>query len=211
MIEKTAYFLGRNDEEPNVLLAVELCETNNIAGIEEIVQGLSDKKEQLANDCIKVLYEIGERKPELIADYVTDFLKLLKSRNNRLVWGGMTALAEIASLRPKEIFENRSIVFQAYENGSVITRDNSISVFAGLAKADKQYEQEMFDILMKHLRTCKPREVGQHAERTFICVNQDNSAVFSEVLRYRRDHLTEAQKKRVDKLIRKIDTNKYMR
>ncbi len=209
MIEKTAFFLGRNDEEPNIALAVELCETNHTAGIEEIVQGLSDKKEQLANDCVKILYEIGERRPELIADYVADFLKLLKSRNNRLVWGGMTALAEIAFLRSKEIFENRSIVYQAYENGSVITRDYSISVFACLAKADRQYEEEMLAILMKHLRTCRPKEVGQHAERALICVNENNSAEFAEVLRYRRNHLTEAQKKRVDKLLKKIDTNNY--
>ncbi len=207
MIEKTAYFLGRNDEVPNISLAIELCETNHTAGIKEIVLGLSDQKEQLANDCIKVLYEIGERKPVLIADYVTDFIGLLKSRNNRLVWGGMTALAEIASLRPKEIFENRNILFQAYENGSVITRDNSISVFAGVAKADKQYEKEMWEFLIRHLKTCRPKEVGQHAERAFICVNQDNSAEFSEVLRYRRDHLTDTQKKRVDKLLKLIETN----
>lgn len=209
MIEKTAYLLGRNDEEPNIALALELCETKNTDGIKEIVDGLYNNKEQLANDCIKVLYEIGERKPELIEDYVVDFIQLLKSRNNRLVWGAMTALAEIAFLRSKEIFENKNIVIDAYQNGSVITRDYSISVFAGLAKAEKQYEKEMFALLLEHLKTCRPKEVGQHAERAFLCVNQDNSAEFCEVLHDRRDHLTDAQKKRVDKLIKQIEKNHF--
>lgn len=207
MIEKTAYYLGRNDEEPNIALALELCDTNNMDGVKEIVQGLSDKTELLANDCIKVLYEIGERKPELIADYVMEFIQLLKSRNNRLVWGGMTAIAQLALLRPKEIFENRSIVIDAYEKGSVITRDYSISVFARLAKADQQYEKEMLAILLQHLRTCRPKEVGQHAERTAVCVNRDNAAEFFEVLASRRSHLTEAQNKRVDKLVKQLKTS----
>lgn len=70
MIEKIAYNLGRNDEEPNIALAVELCNTKDVEGIKEIVNGLSNEKEQVKSDCIKVLYKIGERKPELIADYV---------------------------------------------------------------------------------------------------------------------------------------------
>ena len=54
MIEKIAYNIGRNDEEPNIALAIELCNTNNTEGIKEIVNGLKNNKEQIANDCIKV-------------------------------------------------------------------------------------------------------------------------------------------------------------
>ena len=85
MIKKIAYALGRGDEEPNINLAIQLCDNEDIDGLIEIVNGLNEKQE-IANDCIKVLYEIGERKPELIADHIDDFLRLLKSRNNRLVW-----------------------------------------------------------------------------------------------------------------------------
>jgi hypothetical protein len=87
MIEKTAYSLGRNDEEPNIKLAKELAKTKNKKGIKEIVNGLNNPKEQIANDCIKVLYEIVEIAPELVSEYAGTFIQLLKSRNNRLVWG----------------------------------------------------------------------------------------------------------------------------
>ncbi|WP_242954299.1 hypothetical protein [Clostridium oryzae] len=205
MIEKIAFNLGRNDEEPNIALAIELSNSKDLKGIEEIVDGLKNKKEQVANDCIKVLYEIGERKPELIANYVLDFIQLLKSRNNRLVWGAMTAISKITVLKPKEVFENIEIIIDAYENGSVITRDNSISVFAELAKADKKYEKIMLTKIIQHLETCRPKEVGQHAERAFICINQENSNEFLSVLLKRRNNLSDSQKKRVDKLIKKIN------
>ena len=77
MIKKIAYALGRGDEEPNINLAIQLCDNEDIDGLIEIVNGLNEKQE-IANDCIKVLYEIGERKPELIADHIDDFLRLLK-------------------------------------------------------------------------------------------------------------------------------------
>ena len=38
-----------------------------------------------AGDCMKVLYKLGTRKPELIAPYTDVFIDLLASKNNRLV------------------------------------------------------------------------------------------------------------------------------
>ena len=209
MIEKIAFNLGRNDEEPNIDLAIELINSNDLEGIEEIVNGLINKKEQLANDCIKVLYEIGEIKPELIATYVLDFIQLLKSKNNRLVWGSMTALSKITFLKPKQIFENLETIINAYENGSVITRDNSVSVFAELAKADKKYEKIMLKKIIQHLETCRPKEVGQHSERAFICINEENSKKFISTLLRRRDNLSDSQKKRIDKLINNINKGNF--
>ena len=59
MIEKLACRLGRNDEKPNIELAEFLCQHKDAAGIGEIVAGLKGKDKAIANDSIKVLYEIG--------------------------------------------------------------------------------------------------------------------------------------------------------
>ena len=80
MIEKLAFSLGRNDELPNIELAQQLCKENNAEGIKEIVDGLKIKDKRIANDCIKVLYEIGEKNPALIAEYADVFINLLNSR-----------------------------------------------------------------------------------------------------------------------------------
>jgi len=204
MIEKLAYSLGRNDEEPNIELAKSLAKTKNKKGIKEIVDGLKNTKEQIANDCIKVLYEIAEISPELISEYIDNFIQLLKSRNNRLVWGSMTALSKIVSFNPEEAFNNLDIIVKACEKGSQITKDNSVSVFAELARVNKKYEKRVFPIIMEHLEKCRPKDVGQHAERAFVCVNKNNSKIFTETLLKRRGSLTDAQKKRVDKLLKKL-------
>ena len=204
MIEKLAYSLGRNDEEPNIELAKLLVKTKNKKGIKDIVDGLKNPKAQIANDCIKVLYEIAETAPELVSEYADNFIQLLKSKNCRLVWGSMTALIKIVSLNPEQVFKNLDIIIKAYEKGKVITVDNSISVFAELVKADKKYEKKVFPIIINHLEKCRPKEVAQHAERAYVCINKHNSQKYTEVLLKRRESLTDAQKKRIDKLLKKL-------
>lgn len=209
MIEKIAYSLGRNDEKPNIDLALELIKTNNTKGIKEIVDGLNDKNDKIANDCIKVLYEIGKQSPQLIAEYYKVFIELLKSRSNRLIWGGMIALSKIASIKSKEIYDNIDIVIDTYEKGSVITVDNSISVFAELVKSGQEYGEKIFPIIIRHLEKCRPKEVAQHSERAFICITKDNEKDFKEILLKRRNSLSDSQKKRVDKLLKKIERGDF--
>lgn len=86
-LQRIAYYQNRRDEVPNQELAKELATKKDRKGIREIAENLWNKNVQVQSDCLKVLYEIGYLQPELVAPYAEDFLKLLHSRNNRLVWG----------------------------------------------------------------------------------------------------------------------------
>jgi len=202
MIEKIACKLGRNDEAPNIELAEELCRTKNAEGIAVIVGGFTGSDKAVANDCLKVLYEIGERKPELIAGYANEFISRLHSKNNRLAWGSMTALSKIVELAPEPIFAKLSIIIAAYENGSVITVDNGVSVFAGLCRAGANYAKEVLPILINHLEKCRSKDVAQHAERASVCFNCENAGAFIEVLEKRMPNLAATGQTRLKKLLK---------
>ena len=204
MIEKLACKLGRNDEIPNIELAEHLCRQNDTLGIKEIVDGFNGTDKAVANDCIKVLYEIGQRNPNLISDYANDFISRLRSGNNRLVWGSMTALATIAEYASEPIYDKLAVVVAAYEEGSVITIDNSISVFAKLCKANADYAKAVLPIIMNHLQKCRPKEVPQHAERAAVCFNKENAEEFINVLEKRKPGLTKAQQTRVNRLMKRL-------
>ena len=204
MLERLACNLGRSDEKPNIELAEYLCLHNDTGGIKEVIDGFKGKDKAVANDCIKVLYEIGERKPELISDYACDFITYLHSKNNRLAWGSMTALAKVAEYASEPVFENLSLIISAYERGSVITVDNSISVFAKLCKTNERYAETVLPIILEHLQKCRPKEVSQHAERASICFNSKNANGFIEVLEKRVSHLTASQQKRINKLLKML-------
>jgi len=148
------------------------------------------------------MYEIGAIEPNLIAQYSEDFIKLLKSRHNNMVWGAMTALAEIAKVKPDFIFRHLDEIKKAREAGSVITIDNSISVLAHTAAANENYNKAIFPYLLKHLSTCRPKEVPQHAERILPAVNESNKDEFIKVLKKRNDDLSGAAFTRLGRIIR---------
>lgn len=202
VINQLACSLGRRDEVPNQELARRLVETKNRVGVREVAENLWNKDRAIQADCIKVLYEVGYLEPELIASYALDFLKLLRSRNNRLVWGGMIALSTVGALAAAELFPHWTEIRKAMDGGSVITRDAGVLVLAGIASSSTQYNAAIFPYLLDHLRTCRPKDVPQHCEKVLPAVNAGNAAAFVAVLEKRMEDLQGAQLKRVEKMIR---------
>jgi hypothetical protein len=201
-LDKLAHSLGRRDEVPNQELARELAAKKDRKGIREVAENLWNKDKNIQADCIKVLYEIGYIEPRLIANYTEDFVKCLKSRNNRLVWGGMTALAEVAKVNADVVFANLDAIKKAKETGSVITVDNAVSTLAYTAAGNKKYNEAIFPYLLKHLSRCRPKEVPQHSEKTLPAVTSTNKADFIQALKKRLEDLSGSGLARVKKVLK---------
>jgi hypothetical protein len=60
----------------------------------------------------------------------------------------------------------------------------------------------MFPYLLKHLETCRPKEVAQHAEKTLPAVNATNKAQFLATLKARMADLSGAGLSRVKKVVK---------
>jgi hypothetical protein len=202
VLSRIAYFQGRHDEVPNQELARELAYTKDQQDIQEIAQNLWNENRSIQSDCLKVLYEIGYLEPQLIADYAADFLKLLESKQNRLVWGSMIALSTLAPIRAGELFPYVADIKRAMEQGSVITRDNGVKVLAGIASAQDRYRQAIFPYLARHLETCRAKDVPQHAESVLVAVNAAARDEFVRVLEKRLPEMSSSQASRLKKVIR---------
>ena len=206
VLNRLASALGRRDEIPNQELARDLAARKDRKGIQEIAENLWSKDKRIQADCIKVLYEIGAIEPKLISGYAEDFVELLRSKNNRLAWGGMTALAEVAKANPDAVFQYLDEIKKAKETGSVITVDNAISTLAYTAVANKKYSEAVFPYLLEHLLSCRPKEVPQHAEKILPAVRSANKVDFVKVLEKRMEDLSGSGLIRVKKVIKKVNT-----
>ena len=205
VLERIAFFQNRRDEIPNRELARDLAARKDRAGIREIAEHLWDKNANVATDCVKVLYEVGYIDPSLIADHVDDFARLLKSRNNRLMWGGMIALAESARTDPDAIYKHLAEIRKAMDAGSVITVDGAIKALGITAAANADYNAVIFPILLKHLQTCRPKDVAQHSEKSLPAVTSTNKTKFIAALEKRLEDLSGSASLRVKKVIKQAD------
>jgi hypothetical protein len=204
VLDRIAFYRGRRDEVPNQKLARDLAEAGDKKGIREIAGNLWNENPNIQGDCLKVLYEIGYLRPELIADYVDDFLKLLRSKNNRMVWGGMIALSTISLIRARAIWGSIGEVIRATKEGSLITKVSGIKTLAGVASTGKNYRVRLLPILLQQLRTCPPRDLPLHAESTLPAVQEEGRARVLALLQSRLRELTPSQASRLRRVIRQV-------
>jgi hypothetical protein len=191
---------------PNQDLAKQITAKNDKAGVQELVDHLSHKSKDIQNDCIKVLYEIGVLKPALIASYAKVFLALLVHKNNRLQWGGMTALSCITLENPKAIYAALPKIMDAANNGSVITRDQAVNILIKLCSV-KQYADAAFTLLVEQLTSCPTNQLPMYAENSIPVINEKNKARFIKALSSRFDDLEkDTQRKRIEKVIKKVNS-----
>jgi hypothetical protein len=202
VLDRLASALERNDERPNVELAEALVAKPDKKAIAALVDALSTGSVAVQNDAIKVLYEIGERAPELIVPHADAVFALLGSRNNRNVWGAMSAIDTIAAVKPKEVAAHLKAILAAADKGSVIAKDKAMSTLSKLAQAG---EARAMPALLERLADAAPNQFPMYAELAAAAVTPAHKARLVAILEARLKTIDAAAKRaRVDKVLRKL-------
>lgn len=208
VIDKLASSLKRRDEAPNVKLAESIVQKNDKEAVVDLVENLANKDREIQSDCIKVLYEVGARKPELIAQFAEEFGLLLDSKNNRLVWGAMTAMDSITSEMPEAVHDLLPKIIDVANKGSVISRDHAVSILTKLASTD-EYADDAVPLLLDQLRHSPANQVPMYAEIAIPIVREKDRDSFLRVLRSRLGNIQkESKRRRVEKVIAKISRHR---
>lgn len=207
VLDKLATSLNRRDEVPNQELAHRIVSERSAGAVCELVENLSHENRRIQSDCIKVLYEIGESSPDLIAKYYKEFGQLLGSKHNRLVWGAMIALDTIVMKEPKGV--NRmlaEILAVADSSGSVIARDHAVGILAKLGTL-KPYKRNCVALLIEQLMACPSNQFPMYVEKSIPVIDANNRERFRQVIEARLPRLDkESQKKRVARVLKKLMT-----
>ncbi|HMQ63397.1 MAG TPA: hypothetical protein PKE06_22125 [Flavilitoribacter sp.] len=204
VIDHLASAFDRRDEKPNLDLAAKIAESEDLKAVEELVANLQNRNKDIQSDCIKVLYEIGARKPGMIAGHIQAFLSLLESRNNRLQWGAMTALDCIAEVNPEAVYAELPRLAAAADQGSVITRDHYVGILIKLCRVEA-YRDSAFALLNEQLLGCPENQLPMYAENALPVIGGDFAALFRETLTSRLDDFEKASKRaRIEKVLKKL-------
>jgi hypothetical protein len=207
VLKELASSLGRRDEVPNQELAQRIADTGDKAAVKELAENLENKSKDIRHDCIKTLYEIGYKKPELIAPYAGSFIKMLDNKQPRMVWGAMTALSAIASETPAEIYKALpKIMDVADHSGSVIARDHAMYILGKLGKVQKYYK-DCVALTLEQLMKAPVNQLPMYAEITGPMIQKKDAESFASVLNERLLTIEqEPKRKRILKVLKSLST-----
>jgi len=204
IISKLASSLNRRDEVPNQELAKQIAKANDTKAVKELFENLRNKSKDIQHDCIKVIYETGMLKPDLVAGYIRELLALLTHKNNRLQWGAMIALHIIVNEDPKAIYAALPKIMDAADKGSVITNDHCIGILIKMCSV-KKYAADAFALLNERLKKSPGNQLPMYAENALPIINETNKAAFIQTLQSKLGNIEKDTKRaRVEKIIKKL-------
>jgi HEAT repeat protein len=204
IIGQLASSLGRRDEIPNQQLAQKIWEANDKKAVKELVEHLGHKDKNVQSDCMKVIDEISQAKPGLVAPYAKELIALLDSKNNRLQWGAMTALDAIAAEEPDLMAKALPKIIAVADKGSVITNDHCVGILIQLCSV-KKYAADAFSLLNERLLKSPTNQLPMYAEKALPVINDTNRKPFVKTLSARLNEIEkETKRARVEKVLKKV-------
>ncbi len=200
--------LGHRGDEANVVLAKKIADTDDVKAIEELFQLLADKDKNVQSDAIKVIYEVAVLNPSLVAPHFEPLVKLLNSKNARLLWGAMTAIDAITETIPATVYSHLPEILKAADKGSVIARDHVVGTLVKLASV-KDYVTESKTLLLEQLHAAPTNQLPMYAEMIVDVANAMSKQSFVNALNKRLPDIDkESKAKRVEKVIKKLQAIK---
>lgn len=207
-LEQLASSLGRKDQLPNIVLAEKICKTSDKRTVAELIDMMTHKSSAIRHDAIKVLFETGERSPELIVPYTKDFIKLLDHTDNWMKWGAMTALYVISKTKPDMMASHLTSILDAMDTGSVITRDHGIYILCNVAKL-KKFHEDCIELLLEQIQKAPINQVPMYAEKTAEVISLPAIKKLEKILRSRQDVMEiPSKEKRIQKLLKNLQDMK---
>lgn len=205
IIPLLASSIGRRDEVPNQELAASIVKQTNGIAVTELVSLLKSGTKDQQSDAIKVLYEIGEAAPGMVAPHIQSLLDLLTHKNNRLVWGAMTALHCLADTCPEALHKALPAIVAIGNSGSVITRDHAVGILIALC-GHSNYAPDAFPLLNEQLLRAPVNQLPMYAEQALEKVPATYARTMISTLQSRLSDIDkESKRKRVEKVIRKLE------
>lgn len=204
VFDRLASAMDRRDEAPNVALAEDIVARTDNEAVTELAEAVRSGPARQANDALKVLYEVGARKPEMIGRECPVFIEALKSSNNRQVWGAMTALDAVAEQRADTLVAELPAIIAAADRGSVIAKDHCNSILVKLARAG--YGAKAVPLLVDRLKDAAPNQFPTYAEQMAPVITPEARPGFLAVLKDRLSSIgQDSKRKRVEKLLAKMN------
>lgn len=207
VLNRLACALGRRDEVPNQELAKDIAARMDKDAVKQLVAAVKHKDKNVQSDCIKVLYELAELQPEMVAKYYETFITLLDSKNKRMQWGAMCALSAITQDVPAEMYAALPRIMKAAEEGSVITRDHAVRILAKLSVI-KQYKADAFELLCDQILRAPLNQLPSYAEAAAPFVDAGTKDAFLRLISGRLAEVEQESKRKrlmkVQKLVNKV-------
>lgn len=176
------------------------------AFIHSIAEGLRTGGPQAQQDCLEILIEVAKRRPELLANFATDFLDATKNKSRKLAKAAYGGLSLVIEAQPSDVFAAREELLETARGGGPLGLA-AAGVLATLCAHSVNYRGKLIGPTLKLLRSVPLKELPRWAAALAPAVSGSGDGIkrFARELDPRRGELDDATAKKVDRVVVKLE------
>jgi hypothetical protein len=134
------------------------------SGVDQYVRSLADPKESTAIQAARVVEELANQKPELLAPHIEKLVALLGSERTRVAQCAAHCLPILARVAPAKVAKHLKTLKASFGSSSDIAKDGLIRTFVALCLASVTYQKRLIDVFEAALRDADPKQLAGWVE-----------------------------------------------
>jgi hypothetical protein len=190
------------DKSSNQELVIQCLKTPAL--LHTIAEGLRTGTPKAKIDCAEILTAVAARHPDLLSDFVTDFLDASKSSARAIAKLGFQGLVHLTTARPAEVYAERDYLLEAAKGPHGL---EAVAVLACLCGNNPNYRGKLLGSLVRLLAGVPDKDLARWVATLAPAVqgSADGLKRLTLALEPRRPGLPEAARKKIDKLLVKLE------
>jgi hypothetical protein len=180
--------------------------------LHSIAEGLRTGTPQAREDCAEVLASVAEQRPELVTDFVTDFLDASRSPITAVAKLGFAGLVQVTKARPAEVYAEREYLLEVAKKGDTLSL-SAASVLAALCGDNPNYRGKLLGSVLRLFTPVSDKDLPKWFAALAPSVEGSADSVkrLAATLQPRRANLPEPITKKLDKLLVKLERSTVKR
>ena len=149
-----------------VTIASELIAGTAQPALDHYIRGLIDRdsKESVSLLASKVLEEVANQKPEMLAPHIERFVSGLGSERPRSAQCSAHVLPILARVAPAKVAKRLATMQASFGTASEIARDGLVRTFVSLCLASVTYQRRLIEVFEQALREADPKALVRWVE-----------------------------------------------
>jgi hypothetical protein len=195
--------LGVRHTKADIALGQDIATRSDAVAMAGLVELLDEPA--MASSAIKAIYECGYLAPALLVPHLPVFRALLDGVNNRMVWGGMIAIAGVAKADPVAVWSHRERLELALREGTVITKMSAVHALTAVAGSDPAKATALQGWFEEAFETLDAKQLLGAAE-LILPVAADRGPLVSCLVERGDQLATATARKRLQRLVKRYGT-----
>jgi hypothetical protein len=174
--------------------------------LHSVAEGLRTGTPKARVDCAEVLNIVAERRPDLLGEFVADFLDASKSSNKAVAKLGLEGLVRIINARPAEVYAERDYLLEVAKQSDAVGL-GALAVLAVLCGNNPNYRGKLLASVVRLQAGVADKDLPRWLNTLAPAIEGSVDAYKRLALAVapRRAALPEEIAKKVDKALLKIE------